>query len=145
MSKAIQINDQVSWIGVNDHDTGLFEELWPMPHGITYNSYLVRDERTALIDAVKGSFQPAMWRGSKLPETGQRSTILSSIISNPTTPGDQGSAGCVPESRSSGTGRPPAFADFYGITENLRIVEDGDELNLGAIRSNSLDADGALA
>lgn len=40
-------------MGVDDHRTQLFENLWALPHGVSYNSYLVVDEKTALIDTVK--------------------------------------------------------------------------------------------
>jgi flavorubredoxin len=134
MSKPIQINDQVSWIGVNDHDTGLFEELWPMPHGITYNSYLIRDERTALIDTVKGSFSAGyVERIKKLLGDGSK---IDYLIINHIEPDHSGAIKVLlevfPGIQIVGNKKTAGLlADFYGITENLRIVEDGDELNLG--------------
>ena len=52
----ISITDDIFWVGVNDQETALFEALWPLPHGVSYNSYLIRDEKTALIDAVKKDY-----------------------------------------------------------------------------------------
>ena len=47
----------VHYVGVNDRTTELFEELWMIPLGVTYNSYLiVGNEKTALIDTVAEGF-----------------------------------------------------------------------------------------
>ena len=53
---AIAITEDIFWVGVNDNKTELFEELWPLPHGVSYNAYLIRDEKMALIDTVKKDF-----------------------------------------------------------------------------------------
>jgi flavorubredoxin len=47
------LSSNVNWVGVNDTQTQLFEELWNIPEGVSYNSYLiVGSEKTALIDSV---------------------------------------------------------------------------------------------
>ena len=48
----IQINKRIAYVGVNDNSKTLFEGLWPLPYGVSYNSYLVIDEKIALIDTV---------------------------------------------------------------------------------------------
>ena len=50
---SVQINDHLHYIGVNDRDTRLFENLWPLEHGVSYNSYLLTGKKTALLDTVK--------------------------------------------------------------------------------------------
>lgn len=40
------------WIGGNDFTTERFENLFPIPHGVTYNSYFIDDDRTAVVDTV---------------------------------------------------------------------------------------------
>lgn len=47
-----KITDTVYYVGVNDRTTTRFEGLWPLPYGVSYNSYVVSDEKTALIDTV---------------------------------------------------------------------------------------------
>jgi flavorubredoxin len=54
MSEAIEISPNIYWIGVNDRTTDLFEGMWPIEEeGVTYNTYLVKDERKALIDLTR--------------------------------------------------------------------------------------------
>lgn len=51
-----KISPAVSYIGVNDRKSYKFENLWPLPYGVTYNSYLVEgSEKIALIDTVENS------------------------------------------------------------------------------------------
>ena len=40
----------IHYVGVNDRTTTRFESLWSLPYGVSYNSYLVIDEKVALID-----------------------------------------------------------------------------------------------
>jgi flavorubredoxin len=53
VQNGIPIVEDVYWVGVNDQRTPLFESIWPIPRGVSYNSYLILDEKVALIDAVK--------------------------------------------------------------------------------------------
>jgi anaerobic nitric oxide reductase flavorubredoxin len=49
----LQLSSNVNWVGVNDTETTLFEGLWRIPEGVSYNSYLILgSEKTALIDSV---------------------------------------------------------------------------------------------
>lgn len=52
-----KISDRIYYIGVNDFDKVLFEGLWPLPYGVSYNSYLIVDEKVALIDTVEAGFE----------------------------------------------------------------------------------------
>ena len=48
-----EITDNIYYVGVNDRTLTLFEGLWPLPYGVTYNSYVVKGEKSvALIDTV---------------------------------------------------------------------------------------------
>jgi len=50
----VKIKPKVFWIGVNDRTTDLFEGIWPITgEGVSYNSYLITDEKTVLIDLAK--------------------------------------------------------------------------------------------
>jgi flavorubredoxin len=48
-----EIAKGVYYVGVDDHHTELFENLWALPYGVSYNSYLIVDEKVALIECVK--------------------------------------------------------------------------------------------
>ena len=52
-----RISQRIFSVGVNDTDKILFEGLWPLPYGVSYNSYVVADEKVALIDTVEGGFE----------------------------------------------------------------------------------------
>ena len=48
----MNIKGKVHYVGVNDRNKALFEGLWPLPYGVTYNSYLIDDDMIALVDTV---------------------------------------------------------------------------------------------
>ncbi|MFA6590062.1 MAG: FprA family A-type flavoprotein, partial [Bacteroidales bacterium] len=60
MSDINKINRFVRYVGVNDRKTHLFENLWPLPQGISYNAYLVIGEKIALIDTVEAAYTQAL-------------------------------------------------------------------------------------
>lgn len=53
----LKLSERISYVGVNDTDKVLFEGLWPLPAGVSYNSYIVADEKIALIDTVECGFE----------------------------------------------------------------------------------------
>jgi flavorubredoxin len=53
----MKISDRIYSVGVNDDEKVLFEGLWPLPYGVSYNSYIVSDEKIALIDTVEAGFE----------------------------------------------------------------------------------------
>ena len=55
MNQAIEIKKNIFWIGVNDRRTHLFENYWPLPKGVAYNSYVIIDEKVAVIDTIERS------------------------------------------------------------------------------------------
>lgn len=50
------ITQDIKYIGVNDHDIELFEGLYEVPNGMAYNSYLIMDEKVAILDTVDEGF-----------------------------------------------------------------------------------------
>ena len=50
------ITDNIYYVGVNDRNKHLFEGLWPLPNGVSYNSYIIDDEKVCLIDTVEVDF-----------------------------------------------------------------------------------------
>ena len=51
--KSICINNNIHYVGVNDRKKHLFENNWPLPYGVSYNSYLIKDTKSALIDTIE--------------------------------------------------------------------------------------------
>ena len=51
-----EITNKIYYVGVNDRNKTLFEGLWPLPNGVSYNSYLIDDEKVCLIDTVEVDF-----------------------------------------------------------------------------------------
>ena len=41
------VSDSVVWVGASDRRLALFENIFPIPRGVSYNSYLILDEKTA--------------------------------------------------------------------------------------------------
>ena len=52
-----KISERIFYVGVNDDDKVMFEGLWPLPLGVSYNSYLVVGDKVALIDTVESGFE----------------------------------------------------------------------------------------
>ena len=52
----MKITDSILYVGVNDHQIDLFEGQYPVPNGMAYNSYLVLDEKIAVMDSVDARF-----------------------------------------------------------------------------------------
>ena len=47
-----KVTDDLYWVGANEHRLHLFENIHPIPRGVSYNSYLLMDEKTVLFDTV---------------------------------------------------------------------------------------------
>ncbi len=52
----MKITDDILYVGVNDTKIDLFEGQYPVPDGISYNSYVIMDEKIAVMDSVDGAF-----------------------------------------------------------------------------------------
>ena len=52
----MSITSDIKYIGVNDHDIDLFEGMYEVPNGMAYNSYVILDEKIAIMDSVDGDF-----------------------------------------------------------------------------------------
>ena len=67
----MEITKDIKYIGVNDHDIDLFEGQYVVPNGMSYNSYLVLDEKVAVFDTVDQHFG-AEWLENLKSELGSR-------------------------------------------------------------------------
>ena len=67
----MHITDSIRYVGVNDHDIDLFEGLYPVPEGMSYNSYVILDEKIAVLDPVDQHFGDA-WLANVREALGSR-------------------------------------------------------------------------
>ncbi len=52
----MKVTEDILYVGVNDHEVDLFEGQYQVPNGMSYNSYVILDEKTAVMDTVDGGF-----------------------------------------------------------------------------------------
>lgn len=133
MLKPIQIKEDLYYIGVNDRTKALFENLWPLPKGVSYNSYLIVDEKTALFDTVDICYSDIFLQ--KL-ETALDGRSLDYLVINHMEPDHSGSLRLLktkyPNIQIVGNKRTADMVSgFYGITDGVLIIEDGEQLSLG--------------
>ncbi|WP_292590079.1 FprA family A-type flavoprotein [Mesotoga sp. UBA5557] len=135
MSDTVRIAEGIHWIGVNDFETHLFEALWPLPRGVSYNSYILIDDKVVLIDTVKGAFFSAFLDKIKslLPE-GKKVDYL---VVNHMEPDHSGSIKVLreafPDLKVIGNEKTIEMLHaFYDVTDNLIAVKDGEELEIGS-------------
>lgn len=57
--KDTKISDSILYVGVDDHDLDLFESQYEIPSGVSYNSYIIMDEKITIMDTVDGrAYEP---------------------------------------------------------------------------------------
>ncbi|MCM1076679.1 MAG: FprA family A-type flavoprotein [Bacteroides sp.] len=132
--KVTRISDRTYYIGVNDRTSHLFEAMWPLPAGISYNSYLINGETSsAIIDGVEAAY--ALRQIDHISELiGDRKPDY--LIINHMEPDHSGAIRILRETYPDMTivGNAQTLAmvkGFYGIDSNTLTVKDGDTLKLG--------------
>ena len=131
---AVEIKPDVYWIGVNDRTTDLFEGLWPIEQeGVSYNAYLIDDEKKAIIDLAKALSTDEFF--DHIAEIVDLSEI-DYVVINHMEPDHTGVLRTLrkiaPDAIILGSAKTRAMLEsFYGVTENVRVVEDGETLSLG--------------
>ncbi|GHT34200.1 flavodoxin [Bacteroidia bacterium] len=133
MYSPIKITETTHYIGVNDRRKPLFENQIPLPYGVSYNSYIVEDERTALIDTVDVCYFDVFLR--KI-DTVLGNRPLDYLIINHMEPDHSGSIRLIreryPDIQIVGNAKTfDMIKGYFGITDNLLEVKDGDTLSLG--------------
>ena len=131
--KNIELAPHIYYVGVNDRKTTLFENHMQLPHGVSYNSYLIVDEKVALIDPVEMSFTGELLE-KIVSIIGNRP--IDYLIVNHAEP-DHSSATALllqhyPKMRIIGNAKTFAPLEaFYGPIANQQVVADGETLSLG--------------
>ena len=134
MERAIKIGRDTYWLGERDYKAALFEALWPIPNGMTFNSYLIIDEKNLLIDTVKecgaASFLERVSRS--LPKGKE----LDYLVINHMEPDHSGALSLLcerfPKLKLIGNKKTVEFLDnFYQLGSRCSVVKDGESINLG--------------
>lgn len=133
MINTVPITNNIHFIGVNDRETHLFENLWPLDKGVSYNAYLINDEKVAIIDTVKNTkMGPFIEKIESL--IGERTVDY--LIINHMEPDHSGAITAIQDKYPNVkiVGNQKTFdilENFFGKMDNYHIIEDGDILNLG--------------
>lgn len=130
-----KISDRIYYIGVNDFDKVLFEGLWPLPYGVSYNSYLVVDEKVALIDTVEAGFEEE-FLANVHEAIGERA--IDYLIVNHMEPDHSSLIAYMLEKYPSlqivaNAKTVPMLQGYYGTPqERIQVIKEGDSLCLGS-------------
>lgn len=134
-----KISDRIYYVGVNDDDKALFEGLWPLPYGVSYNSYLVVDEKVALIDTVECGFEEE-YLDQIRAAIGDRPVDY--LVVNHMEPDHSSLISLIcseyPEVKIVVNPKTvPMIKGYHGTPdERLHVVGEGDVLSLGACSLN---------
>ena len=130
----IEIANKVYYVGVNDRNKALFEGLWPLPYGVSYNSYLIDDEKVCLIDTVEVDFFVQFIENLR-EVLGDRQ--IDYLVINHMEPDHSGSLALLrkyyPDIQIIGNKKTfDMMAGFYDIKDNTTEMKNGGELPLGS-------------
>ncbi|MBQ8672517.1 MAG: FprA family A-type flavoprotein [Bacteroides sp.] len=127
------IKGKIHYVGVNDRNKSLFENMWPLPYGVSYNSYLIDDDIVALVDTVDACyFEPFLRKIKGI--IGERP--IQYLIINHMEPDHSGSIRLIKQHYPDIiiVGNKQTFGmiqGFYGVSGEQYVVKEGDLLNLG--------------
>ena len=130
-----KISERIYYIGVNDFDKVLFEGLWPLPYGVSYNSYLVVDEKVALIDTVEAGFEEELLANVH-EAIGERA--IDYLVVNHMEPDHSSLIAYMLEKYPSlqivaNAKTVPMLQGYYGTPqERIQVMKEGDSLCLGS-------------
>ena len=131
------ISDYIKYIGVDDTTIDLFESQYVVPNGVSYNSYLILDEKTAVMDTVDQRKSEEWF--SNLTSTLADRTVDYLIISHlepDHSANIQHLAEAYPAARlvlsAKAKAMLPQFFTIANLEERCMVVAEGDELDLGS-------------
>ena len=130
-----KISDRIHYIGVNDDTKTLFEGLWPLPYGVSYNSYLVADSKVALIDTVEHEFE-GEFLDNIHEAVGDRP--IDYLVVNHMEPDHSSLTAYIlekyPDLKIVANAKTvPMLKGYYGTPEDrIHVVKEGDTLSLGS-------------
>ncbi len=132
----MQITDDIKYIGVNDHDIDLFEGQYTVENGIAYNSYVIIDEKIAVMDTVDTNFEEEWLNNLKAVLSDRTPDYL---IVQHMEPDHSASIDAFVKAYPETVivASAPAFTmmkQFFGTdyADKRQVIKEGDSLSLGA-------------
>lgn len=129
------ISEDIYYIGVDDRDIDLFEGMYKVPNGVAYNSYIIKDEKTAVMDTVDAHFESEWLKNVENVAGGKSPDYL--IVQHV----EPDHSACIaafvkryPNAIVVGNDKTFTMLGEYfgdGFPENRLSIKDGDELCLG--------------
>ena len=129
-----KISDKLYSVGTNDCIKELFEGLWPLPFGVSYNSYLVTDRKVALIDTVEEGFEEEYIENIHSAIADRE---IDYLIVNHMEPDHSSLVSYImdayPNLKIVANAKTfPMLQGYYNVSEDrVIIVKDGDSISLG--------------
>ena len=131
-----KVTEDIVWIGASDRRLALFENAFPIPRGVSYNSYLITDEKTALLDTTDASVTEQFLENLKAALAGR---TLDYLIVNHMEPDHCATIAEIllryPGVKVVGNAKTfqmiSQFFDTEPAEEDRVVVKEGDTLSLG--------------
>lgn len=139
-----KVTDGIYWVGANDRRLAKFENMFPIPRGVSYNSYVILDEKTALMDTADSSVAERFMENVVTVLDGR---ALDYLVVQHMEPDHCANIAAIvekyPEVTIVGnTKTMQMISQFYSGTkvENTLLVKEGDKLSLGEHELNFVTA-----
>ena len=132
----ITISESIKYIGVDDTTLDLFESQYIVPHGVSYNSYLILDEKIAVMDTVDAR-KTKEWFDNLVKELKER--VPDYLIVSHLEPDHSANIQLFTEKykeaklvlSAKAKAMLPQFFNIEGLDERCIVVKEGEELDLG--------------
>ena len=130
----MKITNDILYVGVNDHDIDLFEGHYIVPDGMAYNSYVVKGEKTAVMDSVDAHFTDE-WIGKVREAAGAPDYLVIQHMEPDHSGSIMGFMNAFPEAKIVSSQKAfTMMANFFegeDFADRRVVVKEGDTLDLG--------------
>ena len=131
--KITEITNGIHYVGVNDRCKYKFENLWPLPYGVSYNAYLITDKKNVLIDTVDAAYTDRLLDNiTEIIGDGK----IDYLIINHMEPDHSASIQFIrqkyPQMTIVGNIKTLEMVKgYYGIDDNTLCIKNGESLSIG--------------
>ena len=131
----MKISNDILYVGVNDHDIDLFEGHYIVPEGMAYNSYVIKDEKTAVMDSVDAHFADE-WIGKVKEAAGAPDYLVVQHMEPDHSGSVKAFMEAFPEAKIVSSQKAfTMIANFFegeDYADRRVVVKEGDTLELGS-------------